>query len=80
MNATFTRLKSLPAATGMAISTVYKRMHQGLWPKPVSLGGRAVGWLTAEIESINKARIAGANDEQIRELVAQLEADRSLTL
>jgi len=42
----------------------------------VSLGGRAVGWPAHEVAALNAARIAGKPDNEIRELVAQLEATR----
>ena len=32
------------------VTTIYLRVSQGTFPKPVSLGGRAVGWLEAEIQ------------------------------
>jgi prophage regulatory protein len=51
-------------------------MNQGLWPKQVSLGARAVGWPESEVQAMNSARIAGKSDEAIRALVAQLEAAR----
>jgi prophage regulatory protein len=53
------------------------RIAQGLWPKPVSLGARAVGWPAGEVSALNAARIASQSDEEIRALVARLEAERS---
>jgi len=29
-------------------STLYKKIEQGLWPKPIMLGLRAVAWLSTE--------------------------------
>jgi prophage regulatory protein len=52
------------------------RVSQGLWTKPVSLGARAVGWPSDEVEAINAARIAGNTDGEIRILVAKMEAAR----
>jgi prophage regulatory protein len=51
-------------------------MSQRLWPKAVSLGPRAVGWHAAEVAALNAARIAGRTDDEIRALVAHLEAAR----
>jgi prophage regulatory protein len=73
---TILRLPTVKAECGLARSTIYLRMAQGLWPKPVSLGARAVGWPAGEVASLNAARIAGKSDEEIRGLVAQLEAAR----
>jgi prophage regulatory protein len=44
------RLPSVKTRTGLSRSTIYLRVSQGMFPKPVSLGGRAVGWLESEIE------------------------------
>jgi prophage regulatory protein len=71
------RRKQVQAETGYSRSTIYLRITQGLWPKPVSLGARAVGWPAAEVAALNAARIAGQPDEEIRALVARLEADRT---
>jgi prophage regulatory protein len=35
--------------TGLSCSSIYERMADGTFPKPIPLGGRAVGWLEAEI-------------------------------
>jgi prophage regulatory protein len=70
------RRKQVQAETGYSRSTIYLRISEGLWPKPVSLGPRAVGWPAHEVEAVNAARIAGRSEEAIRTLVAQLEADR----
>ena len=40
------------------------------------LAEEAVGWLQVEVEALNTARIAGWPDDQIRALVARLEAAR----
>jgi prophage regulatory protein len=63
-------------AIGLSRSTIYLRVSQGLFTQPVSLGPRAVGWPASEVAAIIAARIAGKPDEEIRELVAQLEAAR----
>jgi len=70
------RLPTVKAETGLARSTLYARIADGLWPKPVSLGPRAVGWPSSEVAAINAARIAGKPDSEIRSLVSKLEAAR----
>ena len=57
-------------------SNYYERIRQGLMTRPVRLGARAVGWPTAEVDTINGAIIAGATNDQIRELVQQLHEQR----
>lgn len=43
------RLPSVKARTGLSRSTIYLRISQGCFPRPISLGGRAIGWLEEEI-------------------------------
>lgn len=44
------RLRDVMAHTGLARSTIYKFIKEGLFPKQVPLGGRAVGWILEEVE------------------------------
>jgi prophage regulatory protein len=39
------RLPAVKTRTGLSRSTIYLRVSQGTFPRPVSLGGRAVGWV-----------------------------------
>ena len=70
------RLPDVKASTGLSRSTIYLRIAQSAFPRPVSLGGRAVGWPAHEVAALNAARIAGKPDAEIRELVTKLEAAR----
>lgn len=76
MTHTILRLPAVRTSTGLSRSTLYLRIAQGVFPHPVSLGGRAVGWPAHEVSALNAARIAGKPDSEIREFVAQLEAAR----
>jgi len=51
------RLSEVLASTGLARSTVYKYVGDGCFPKPVSLGDRAVGWVESEVQDWVLARI-----------------------
>jgi prophage regulatory protein len=70
------RLPAVKTSTGLSRSTVYLRIAQGAFPRPVSLGGRAVGWPAHEVAAVNAARIAGKSEAEIRTLVVQLETAR----
>ena len=70
------RLPAVKSESGLSRSTVYLRISQGLWTKPISLGARAVGWPSSEVAAINAARIAGKTDKEIRALVTKLETAR----
>lgn len=76
MATTILRLPTVKAESGYSRSTIYLRISQGLWPKPVRLGARAVGWPLIEVSALNAARIAGKTDDEIRALVATLEVAR----
>lgn len=76
------RIQRLPAVlseSGLSRSTLYLRITQGLWTKPVSLGGRVVGWPASEVATLLTARIAGKTDAEIRKLVLQLQSDRKVS-
>jgi prophage regulatory protein len=73
------RILRLPKAleqSGYSRSTLYQRIADGLWTRPVSIGARAVGWPDFEVSSLIAACIAGKSDADIRELVAKLQAQR----
>lgn len=64
MVTTILRLPTVKARTGLSRSTIYLRVAEGSFPPPVSLGGRAVGWIEAEVNDwligrINASRKAG---------------------
>jgi prophage regulatory protein len=73
---TIIRRKQVEAETGYSRSTIYLRISQGLFVKPVSLGARAVGFPAGEVAALNAARIAGKSDDEIRCLVVKLQSAR----
>lgn len=73
---TILRRGRVETETGYSRSTIYLRISQRLFVKPVSLGARAVGWPAHEVSALNAARIAGKTEAEIRTLVAKLEASR----
>lgn len=52
-------------------------VRAGLFTTGVSIGQRSKGWPDYEVRAIAAARIAGQSDDQIRELVKKLHADRA---
>ena len=76
MKRTILRMPDVKIESGLSRSTIYLRVSQGLWTKPVSLGARAVGWPSDEVAALNAARIAGKTDDEIRDLVEKLGAAR----
>jgi prophage regulatory protein len=76
MTHTILRLPAIKSSTGLSRSTICLRIAQGLLTKPISLGGRAVGWPAHEVAALNAARIAGRSNDEVRDLVEKLEAAR----
>ncbi|HAT8315137.1 TPA: helix-turn-helix transcriptional regulator [Legionella pneumophila] len=49
MAKTILRLPTVKKRVGMSRSNIYKLMSEGLFPKSISIGIRAVGWIESEI-------------------------------
>ncbi len=63
--------------TGTSRAGVYAKMELCLFPRPIRTGSRTVAWIEDEVNAWIDARIAGANDDAIRKLVAKLQAPRT---
>jgi prophage regulatory protein len=44
--------------SGLARSSIYEKMEEGEFPRPVKLGSRAVAWIEDEVNEWIEARIA----------------------
>ena len=72
------RMPAVKVETGhKSHATIYNHVKDGLFPKPVAIGARSVGWPSHEVQAINAARIAGKSEGEIRELVHRLHAKRA---
>jgi prophage regulatory protein len=58
----FLRHKQVETRTGLSRSTIYQYIKDGVFPKPVPLGPRAVGWLEAEVSGWIAERVRIARD------------------
>jgi prophage regulatory protein len=76
---TILRLPAVIKITGRGRSSTYSDIKAGLFVKPVEIGPRAKGFPDNEVSAINAARIAGKSGDEIRKLVAKLEAARKNT-
>ena len=52
------RFHQVQARTGLSRSTIYRRLAGGSFPRPLSLGARAVGWIESEVDEWIRQRIA----------------------
>lgn len=64
---TILRRQQVEARTGLSRSTIYARMRRSAkrpsdydpsFPRPISVGGRAVGWIEAEIDAWLATQVA----------------------
>lgn len=51
MNERFLRLPEVIALTGLSRATIYRYADDGLFPRPVKLTKRAVGWKSNEVQT-----------------------------
>ena len=77
LNSAIRRLPAVLALVGCSRSTLYEQIARGLWPRPVRISGRSVGWPEGEIRALLDARIAGWSDERIKSFVTHLVAKRT---
>ncbi len=54
------RLPAVKELTGLSRSTIYLRISNNEFPAPISLGGRAVGWLEESVHSWLEEKIAAS--------------------
>jgi len=66
------RLSAVIAFTGQSRSSIYAAIPVGLFPPPIKITARAVGWCAEEVRALNAARIAGQSTGQIQVLVGDL--------
>ena len=57
-------------------ATTYARIQDGTFPPAVKIG-RLSCWPARELASVNEALVQGRSDDQIRQLVADLVAERT---
>jgi len=54
------RLPAVKTRTGLSRSTIYLRISKNEFPVPISLGGRAVGWVESDINNWLTEKIEAA--------------------
>ena len=64
--ASILRRPQVEARTGLSRSTIYSRIQDGTFPRPILLGSRAVGWLEHEIDEWLDRRIKASRQSGSR--------------
>lgn len=60
------RLQKVLQRTGLSRSTVYWRISEGTFPKPINLGVKIVAWVEAEIDEWIEKQIAQSRSGQVQ--------------
>lgn len=58
------KLRDVEERTGKKKSSIYAAIRQGTFPAPISLGGRACGWLDSDIENWFDERVRASRAGQ----------------
>lgn len=62
---------------GVSNSTLFNRINERLFVPPVPLGGRAVGWIEHEVDTILRALATGLSRQELKSVVQALVCARS---
>ena len=60
------RRKKVEKRVGLSRSTIYLKIQEGSFPKPINLGPRAVGWIENEIDNWLMDRIESRDRQEDR--------------
>lgn len=74
---TILRLPAVLKATGVSRSLIYQQISEGMWPRPIRISNRSVGWLETEVQALINARVANFDSSAIRKLVRELSLKRT---
>ncbi len=58
--------------SGLSKSNIYNKIKTGMFPPSISLGERAVGFISHEVDAVLQAMIEEQTPEQIKTLVCEL--------
>lgn len=72
----FIRTTLVIELSGLSKSTIRRRVQEGLFVPPFSLGCRAVAYLESEVNTILTAMAAEKSTDEIKELVKSLVEQR----
>tara|TARA_R110001606_G_scaffold399267_1_gene583102 strand:- start:4472 stop:4750 length:279 start_codon:yes stop_codon:yes gene_type:complete len=57
---------------GMSNTSLFEQTRAGIFPPPISLGARAVGFFLHEVQAVLVARSVGKSDDDIKLIVKAL--------
>ncbi|MDE2371277.1 MAG: AlpA family phage regulatory protein [Burkholderiales bacterium] len=69
-------LREVSERFGIKKTRIYNDLRDGTLPPPVKRGANCSRWIDHEITNVVAARVAGATDDELRHIVAELVALR----
>ena len=72
------RVPGLAARYAYSPNTIYRLVQKGLLPKLVRIGPNMSAAPAAEVDAVDQARLAGADDAAVKKLVTNLAAQRQV--
>jgi prophage regulatory protein len=75
------RMTQVSEITGRAHSTIWNDVSKGVFPKPIRLGPRAIGWKESEVQGWLEARSISSRSPQsidMKEFVSMLTAPKHM--
>lgn len=59
----FERIREVMARTGMGRSSIYRRVAEGTFPRPINVGPNTVAWLESELDRWMDEQVAASRGE-----------------
>ena len=66
------RLPDVIKRMGVSKATIYNMINEGTFPTPVKMGARTSVFPEHEVVKLQKAIIAGANNEEVKKIVMDM--------
>ncbi len=70
------RLPAVLNTMGISLEPPYTTTSASLFPRPVNLGARSVGWVSDEVQSVLNARVQGFDNNSLEVLVCSMHEAR----
>tara|TARA_R110001583_G_scaffold102172_1_gene248796 strand:- start:200 stop:463 length:264 start_codon:yes stop_codon:yes gene_type:complete len=74
---TIKRKSEVIARLGIGRSTLQSRINEGIFPPPITLGGRSIGWLEHEVNEAIAALVLNQSHSEIKNHVTKIVGRRT---
>ena len=70
------KLKSAGSITALSRSTIYNKINEGIFPQPIQLGKRAIGFIESEVQTFISLLVKGVSKVEMREAIIDIVKNR----